>query len=81
MENINLNFIYDVTNILNSSYDFNKVIESLRIVFNKYLNTTNFKIYTMETSQNSVYKDIEKNWVMLDDNTQQMFNSFSKKIN
>ena len=81
MENINLNFIYDVTNILNSSYDFNKVIENLRIVFNKYLNTTNFKIYTMETSQNSVYKDIEKNWVMLDDNTQQMFNSFSKKIN
>ena len=60
MENINLNFIYDVTNILNSSYDFNKVIENLRIVFNKYLNTTNFKIYTMETSQNSVYKDIEK---------------------
>ena len=47
MENINLNFIYDVTNILNSSYDFNKVIESLRIVFNKYLNTTNFKIYTI----------------------------------
>lgn len=81
MENINLNFIYDVTNILNSSYDFNKVIENLRIVFNKYLNTTNFKIYTMEASQNSIYKDIEKNWIMLDEITQKMFSSFNKKIN
>ncbi|OLA94123.1 MAG: hypothetical protein BHW64_05220 [Candidatus Melainabacteria bacterium LEY3_CP_29_8] len=81
MENINLNFIYDVTNILNSSYDFNKVIENLRIVFNKYLNTTNFKIYTMEASQNSIYKDIEKNWIMLDELTQKMFDSFNKKIN
>lgn len=81
MENINLNFIYDVTNILNSSYDFNKVIENLRIIFNKYLNTTNFKIYTMEASQNSVYKDIEKNWVMLDESTQKMFSCFSQKIN
>ena len=80
MENINLNFIYDVTNILNTSYDFNKVIENLRIIFNKYLNTTNFKIYTMESFQNSLYKDIEKNWVMLDENTQKMFNSFSQKI-
>ena len=60
MENINLNFIYDVTNILNSSYDFNKVIENLRVIFNRYLNTTNFKIYTMEASQNSIYKDIKK---------------------
>lgn len=81
MENINLNFIYDVTNILNSSYDFNKVIDNLRIVFNKYLNTTNFKIYTMEASQNSIYKDIEKNWIMLDELTQKMFDSFNKKIN
>lgn len=81
MENINLNFIYDVTNILNSSYDFNKVIENLRIIFNKYLNTTGFKIYTMEASQNSVYKDIEKNWVMLDEATQKMFNYFSQRIN
>ena len=81
MENINLNFIYDVTNILNSSYDFNKVIENLRVIFNRYLNTTNFKIYTMEASQNSIYKDIEKNWVMLEESTQKMFNSFNKKIN
>lgn len=80
MGNINLNFIYDVTNILNSSYDFNKVVENLRIVFNKYLNTINFKIYTMEALQNSIYKDIEKNWVMLDKDIQEMFNSFSQKI-
>lgn len=81
MENINLNFIYDITNNLNSSYDINKVIDNLRITFGKYLFTTKFKIYVMDISGNNIYKDIEKNWIILDENCQKLFNNFNEKIN
>ena len=79
-----LNFLWELSEKLASNSDSQDLLNALKIVFEKYFNANNFRIF-IKDENTSTLRDFVKNWIIIDKNQQQedvdkIFNVLKKHL-